>query len=519
MKPTLSAHSLKQRKDTFLRRGRAHSLKQRKDTFLRRGRYRWPYIKYSAYLAQPETLASAGFSFNQAKDAPDNVKCFHCGFELTGWEQSDDPFSEHYAHEPNCIYAKLHCQTRESQAGNKVEWVGWPVGKGGDDEEMRQKLLVMRDDISMRLETFTTNSWPHLGRKNWNVTPEKLAQAGFYYTPEWPGDDTSTCMFCGYALGDWEADDDPTSEHQRRVPDCLFFTLTANETTKLVSSPLPKGTPRRVSVRKSLLAPDVGDLGQAAAQEALDEEQESETSSSVSKRPRISDLSHDGQATSHEDEDEAEAMAIDESNRDMSEDAVAETEHEEDPIQEHESENEHMDEGQDGSQEEHDHGEHQDEEEYEDNGVEHTEHSQPTGAHTRPDVSVGADVSDNDGAVDEHDEYEMDANEVAEHAQHILSSVEDTQLSNTQVSANEIVGLPEEMVVDDEYRQTTQVEGAAGNDSWDLTEEEEEMTVEEFIRACCEQKVASLEASAAQMISSFTQRAEHTRERIYNMPW
>ncbi|KAJ1827823.1 hypothetical protein LPJ73_008691, partial [Coemansia sp. RSA 2703] len=222
-----------------------NSLKQRKDTFLRRGRYRWPYIKYSAYLAQPETLASAGFSFNQAQDAPDNVQCFHCGFELTGWEQSDDPFSEHYAHEPNCVYAKLHCQTRVSMAGNKVEWVGWPVGKGGDDREMRQMLLALRDDSAMRLETFTTNSWPHMGKKNWNVTPEKLALAGFYYTPEWPGDDTSTCMFCGYALGDWEADDDPTSEHQRRAPDCLFFTLARDETTKLVSSPLPKGTPRR----------------------------------------------------------------------------------------------------------------------------------------------------------------------------------------------------------------------------------------------------------------------------------
>ncbi|KAJ1724867.1 hypothetical protein LPJ53_000935 [Coemansia erecta] len=477
-----------------------HSLKQRKDTFLRRGRYRWPYIKYSAYLAQPETLASAGFSFNQAKDAPDNVKCFHCGFELTGWEQSDDPFSEHYAHEPNCIYAKLHCQTRESQAGNKVEWVGWPVGKGGDDSEIRQKLLVMRDDTSMRLETFTTNSWPHMGRKNWNVTPEKLAQAGFYYTPEWPGDDTSTCMFCGYALGDWEADDDPTSEHQRRVPDCLFFTLASEETTKLVSSPLPKDTPRRVSVRGSLLAPEIGDLRQAVSPDALEEEEESETSSSASKRPRISDLSSEGQAASHENEDEV--MLIDENSQDMSEDTIAKEEHDDESVRAHESEDEHMDEDQEEDQEEY---------------IE--EHSQPTGVQTRPDVSVGADTSDNDDAVDEGDDEEDAEDEASDHAQHVLNSIEGTQLSNTQVSANETPGSPVEMMVDDEFRQTTQVEGAAENESWDLTEEEEEMTVEEFIRACCEQKVASLEASAAQMISAFTQRAEHTRERIYNMPW
>ncbi|KAJ1802665.1 hypothetical protein LPJ75_006120 [Coemansia sp. RSA 2598] len=92
-------------------------------------------------------------------------------------------------------------------------------------------------------------------------------------------------------------------------------------------------------------------------------------------------------------------------------------------------------------------------------------------------------------------------------------------MSETQAVGSQMPGSPVEMMVDDEYQQPTQVEGSGYADMWSLTEEEENMTVEEFIRACCEHKVASLEASAAQMISSFTQRAEHTRERIYNMPW
>ncbi|KAJ2773635.1 hypothetical protein IWQ56_000911, partial [Coemansia nantahalensis] len=88
------------------------TFQERRDTFLRRGRFRWPYLKYSSYLAQPDTLASAGFVFGPAKDAPDNVQCFHCGFELTGWEATDDPFAEHHSHQPGCAYARLHCQTR-----------------------------------------------------------------------------------------------------------------------------------------------------------------------------------------------------------------------------------------------------------------------------------------------------------------------------------------------------------------------------------------------------------------------
>ncbi|KAJ2639644.1 hypothetical protein GGF44_002657, partial [Coemansia sp. RSA 1694] len=150
------------------------TFQQRRDTFLRRGRLRWPYTKYTSYLAQPSTLASAGFSFCPAKDAPDNVQCFHCGFELTGWEPDDDPFAEHYAHQPTCTYAKLHCQARVAREGDKVEWTGWPVDAGAGWKE----LVDMRDDVQqMRLATFT-EGWPHTGRGGWNVTPEKLASAG-----------------------------------------------------------------------------------------------------------------------------------------------------------------------------------------------------------------------------------------------------------------------------------------------------------------------------------------------------
>ncbi|KAJ1643040.1 hypothetical protein LPJ64_005158, partial [Coemansia asiatica] len=136
--------------------------------------------------------------------------------------------------------------------------------------------------------------------------------------------------------------------------------------------------------------------------------------------------------------------------------------------------------------------------------------------HLSPDVSVGADVDD-----DSEDEGDMGRRTTSTKVKaKAKDQGQSTQMSQTQVVDSQMPGSPVEMMVDDEYQQSTQVEGAAGYaDAWSLTEEEENMTVEEFIRACCDQKVASLEASAAQMISSFTQRAEHTRERIYNMPW
>ncbi|KAJ2289593.1 hypothetical protein IWW41_001123, partial [Coemansia sp. RSA 2522] len=254
------------------------TFQQRKDTFLRRGRFRWPYIKYSSYLAQPDTLASAGFVFSPAKDAPDNVQCFHCGFELTGWEPTDDPFAEHFAHEPNCSYAKLHCQVRVAARGNKVELAGWPFEvktqmSTEEREKERQRVVAIRDDVQMRLDTFGSGEWPHTGRDGWKVTPEKLAAAGFYYTPEFPADDTATCAFCGYALGDWEADDEPIAEHSKRSADCLFFRLNpAPGTEESATLASPEGAKRR---------------GEPKAVMVIDSDHESDASA-TSKRQRLS---------------------------------------------------------------------------------------------------------------------------------------------------------------------------------------------------------------------------------------
>ncbi|KAJ2456691.1 hypothetical protein GGF42_003121 [Coemansia sp. RSA 2424] len=412
------------------------TFQQRRDTFLRRGRLRWPYTKYTSYLAQPSTLASAGFSFCPAKDAPDNVQCFHCGFELTGWEPDDDPFAEHYAHQPTCTYAKLHCQARVAREGDKVEWTGWPVDAGAGWKE----LVEMRDDVQqMRLATFT-EGWPHTGRGGWNVTPEKLANAGFYYTPEWPGDDTATCAFCGYALAEWEPEDDPNTEHARRAPDCLFFKLdTAKPHASLPASPQvqPSPQPRRISVRASRES----ETAAAVAEQSEAADHESDSSSS-SKRPRLSTAKHD----LAEDEREEENLKEEEERQSEAEDLET------------------------------------------------------------PTASVSNDAAPVPRALSPLiSPVEMNVDETSDTVANVAHLPDDTQ-ATTQVE------------VTDEDPQGSEKE-EEDEEAWELTEEEERMTVEEFIRACCEQKIASLEDSASQMVSAFMQRAESTRNRIREMTW
>ncbi|KAJ2475167.1 hypothetical protein EV174_005374 [Coemansia sp. RSA 2320] len=437
------------------------TFQQRKDTFLRRGRFRWPYIKYASYLAQPSTLASAGFAFSPVKDAPDNVQCFHCGFELTGWEPSDDPFAEHYAHQPNCTYAKLHCQVRVAHEGDKVEWIGWPIDSAATPEADEWKRLVeMRQDAqNMRLATFKTmgGGWPHAGRVDWNVTPEKLSKAGFYYTPEWPGDDTATCAFCGYALAEWEPEDEPNTEHARRAPDCLFFKLDMAQCPTpqhkaLLQVQSPQACqPRRISIRASRES----EAAAAATANYKDDVENESDSSSASKRPRL------GVDSLGLSEEEQETQAVVEEVKKTT------------------------------------------------NGNERQQFS-----------DIGEDVLETSPGPSETKQRSPQPNVSATEVTAALPALYPTEMHIDDVSPSILINSATTV---DDTQATTQVDSTVSEeldvDAWELTEDEERMTVEEFIRACCDHKIASLEASAAHMVGAFMQRAESTRDRIYNMSW
>lgn len=71
---------------------------------------RWPHS--SSFLANPDTLAEAGFYFTPSVGNPDAVTCFICRKELSDWEEGDDPFAEHVRRGSSCCWAIARCGLR-----------------------------------------------------------------------------------------------------------------------------------------------------------------------------------------------------------------------------------------------------------------------------------------------------------------------------------------------------------------------------------------------------------------------
>ncbi|PWA01921.1 hypothetical protein BB558_001943 [Smittium angustum] len=192
----------------------SHYYEYRFDTFIEGN---WPYIGNNSFLAQPESLASAGFYYAPQEGHLDNVKCAYCDKELDDWYYHDDPFVVHYEHSKTCIWARTHCRQRYCEKKGE-QFYPWP-NKTREDKEI---LLDYINDKESRLATFGSH-WPHYNKKNWKVTPQTLSSAGFYYIPDKKGDDAVKCGSCNCTLDFWEPEDNPSLEHLTRQASCLFF--------------------------------------------------------------------------------------------------------------------------------------------------------------------------------------------------------------------------------------------------------------------------------------------------------
>ncbi|KXS99266.1 hypothetical protein AC578_6179 [Pseudocercospora eumusae] len=167
----------------------------------------WPHAKPSK-----EALARAGFFYRPTHDSNDNVQCFLCAVKLDGWEESDDPISEHLAHAKSCAWATVMSVTRDDETEKP------PEERDPLSEELYQA----------RKATFNVgHGWPHESKKGWKCKITKLVEAGWCWDPSVDGDepDGVTCFYCALSLDGWEPKDDPFVEHKRREPDCRFFQL------------------------------------------------------------------------------------------------------------------------------------------------------------------------------------------------------------------------------------------------------------------------------------------------------
>lgn len=195
---------------------------------------KWPHPSH--FIATPDTLTEAGFFFNPSWDARDNVECYLCGKCLDGWDEQDDPFAIHWEKcKDRCAWAVVRCGI-PADIDRKGNFAFKDPSREPDGNAMKKA----------RLATFKVNdSWPHDRVKGHGAHSAKMAKAGFVFTPQTPGDDTGTCLYCAVSLGGWDEDDDPLEEHRKRVIKsnlpCPFF-LEASAPKQKSKTPTSRST-------------------------------------------------------------------------------------------------------------------------------------------------------------------------------------------------------------------------------------------------------------------------------------
>ncbi|KRT83410.1 hypothetical protein AMK59_4811 [Oryctes borbonicus] len=70
---------------------------KRRETFTH-----WPHMDYK--WALPDQMAQAGFYHQPNSSGDDRAMCFTCTVCLVCWERTDEPWSEHERHSPNCPF-------------------------------------------------------------------------------------------------------------------------------------------------------------------------------------------------------------------------------------------------------------------------------------------------------------------------------------------------------------------------------------------------------------------------------
>ncbi|NWR05813.1 XIAP ligase, partial [Paradoxornis webbianus] len=168
----------------------------------------------------------------------DRVKSSGCHAAVEGWRPGHSAAERHKQLAPDCKFipeaAFLEsdmdpaAQNDQNRTENGSSDSALPCALDDPDVEadylLRTRQVVdMSDSLypknpamcteETRLKSF--HNWP----LNGHLTPQELANAGFYYTGV--GDQVA-CFCCGGKLKNWEPGDRAWSEHKRHFPKCLF---------------------------------------------------------------------------------------------------------------------------------------------------------------------------------------------------------------------------------------------------------------------------------------------------------
>jgi hypothetical protein len=167
---------------------------------------------------KPADLAKSGFFYVGPSD---RVRCAFCNLNLHNWEAGDNPHVEHQRYAPTCPFIRgqdvgnIPISTTSGSAPpgvNQNNLGGEAAGLEGNNV-----ILERPKHPTMAVEATRFNSykdWPSVAVSQ---KPEELARAGFYYAGV---SDHVKCFFCDGGLRNWEAGDDPWTEHARWFPRC-----------------------------------------------------------------------------------------------------------------------------------------------------------------------------------------------------------------------------------------------------------------------------------------------------------
>ncbi|XP_059082806.1 baculoviral IAP repeat-containing protein 7-A-like [Tigriopus californicus] len=265
------------------------------------------FINWPNTRIHPKDLAKAGFYYTGVQDC---VRCIFCGEYVGHWDPNDDPAREHRAIFPQCPFVQgrdvgnIPLPSSETQSsGDEMADDPFPttsserpplpngstlaydlapsssrlsaLAAGEDDAGIRPRPPVKVpppifwssafpskpmdtngiihhsgptnskfSTLEARLRTF--REWPPALRQK----PKDMAEAGFFYIGL---SDQVKCFYCDGGLRNWQAEDDPWTEHCRWFSKCGFVRLIKGDEfiAKCVSEKPPEGLSKASGAKMS----------------------------------------------------------------------------------------------------------------------------------------------------------------------------------------------------------------------------------------------------------------------------
>lgn len=196
------------------------------------------YLKWPSYPAPylPSSLAQNGLFYLGNLD---RTQCYFCGGVLRNWAPTDNVAEQHRTHFSNCRMVtgepcgNIPMTERARQDADDVDRERLSELILGDNDPILEPPDPSPEEQGRLAALYPLNSPmnPHMRQyqsrlqsfANWperiRATKEQIAKAGFFYLGQ---SDKTKCYYCNGGLQNWDANDEPWTEHAKWFPGCAF---------------------------------------------------------------------------------------------------------------------------------------------------------------------------------------------------------------------------------------------------------------------------------------------------------